>query len=42
MGDWAEDGMIDYSRSYNSGLWKLTPGGGNPQELTRPAPIPGS
>ncbi|MGK7312346.1 MAG: protein kinase domain-containing protein [Candidatus Longimicrobiales bacterium M2_2A_002] len=35
-GDWTEDGTVIYSRSYRSGLWRLTNGGGEPERLTQP------
>ncbi|MEJ2503582.1 MAG: protein kinase, partial [Gemmatimonadota bacterium] len=35
-GDWFDDGTIVYSRSYRSGLWRLTPGG-EPERLSEPS-----
>ena len=35
-GDWTEDGVVIYTRSYRSGLWRVTAGGGEPERLTEP------
>ncbi len=35
-GCWLPDGAIVFTQAYNSGLWKLAPGGGTPTKLTEP------
>jgi serine/threonine-protein kinase len=34
---WGDDGTIVYNRKYNSGLWRISEGGGTPDSLTAPA-----
>ncbi len=35
---WGDDGMIVFSRSQNSGLWRVSSQGGTPELLTQPIP----
>ncbi len=35
-GDWSANGTIVYSRSYRSGLWRISADGGSPEMLTVP------
>jgi serine/threonine-protein kinase len=35
-GDWGRNGKLVYSRSYNTGLWMVSEGGGDERMLTRP------
>ncbi|MEE9264628.1 MAG: protein kinase [Vicinamibacteria bacterium] len=35
-GTWGPDGTIIYTPNYNTGLWRVSAGGGTPEELTAP------
>ncbi|HEY1179612.1 MAG TPA: hypothetical protein VGF17_25945, partial [Phytomonospora sp.] len=35
-GTWGPDGTLDYTESYNGGLWRVNAGGGEPTRLTTP------
>jgi eukaryotic-like serine/threonine-protein kinase len=35
-GAWGTDGTIIYTPDYKSGLWRLPPGGGKPEQITTP------